>query len=308
MSRRLLPSISALAAFEAVARTGSFTCAADELGLTQGAISRQVLALEDNLDITLFDRGRDGAKLTRAGAAYAADIGPALRRISSATLNMLTTGGHGGSIVLGILPTLGTRWLMPRLPRFFEAHPDIAINFMTRLESRDLVQDGLDAAILIGDGTWPNCEAERLLDEDLLPVASPDYLASAAITAPGDVIGHPLLHLRTRATAWRKWLVENGAEAGDTAGMSFEQFSMASQAAIAGLGIAILPDFLIAEELANGRLVPVFDRTVRSDLAYYFVYPKANADSPAIAALGTWLRAEARAFQAAAGGDRLRPK
>lgn len=297
MDRRLLPSISALAAFEAVARIGSFTAAADELGLTQGAISRQILALEDTLEARLFERGRDGARLTNAGTAYAAEIGPALRRISSATLNMITTKGHGGSIVLGILPTFGTRWLIPRLPGFFEEHPDVAINFMTRIESRDLVQDGLDAAILIGGGDWPNCVAEHLLDEDLLPVCSAQFLEAANIEAPGDVAGLQLLHLRTRPNAWRQWFADNGVESVDTAGMTFEQFSMASQAAMAGIGVAMLPAFLIGEELASGRLVPVFPRLVRSDVAYFFVYPQANADSPAIRALSLWLSEQATEFR-----------
>jgi len=298
MNRRFLPSMNALNAFEAVARLGRFTLAADELGLTQGAVSRQILALEAALDLKLFERGRDGARLTEAGAAYAAEIGPALRRISNATLNMITTKGHGGTIVLGILPTLGTRWLVPRLPRFFELHPDIGINFMTRLESRDLVQDGLDAAILIGTGAWPNCRAEHLMDETLLPVCSPNFLASARITEPRDLTRFQLLHLRSRPNGWRRWLAANGVDQPDVAGMSFEQFSMVSQAAMADMGIAVLPDFLIGEELASGRLVPVFERTVRSDMAYYFVYPQANADNPAVAALSAWLADEVRRFKA----------
>jgi len=297
MKRRLLPSINALTAFEAVARTGSFSGAAEELGLTQGAVSRQVLSLEETLELKLFDRSRQGAKLTNAGSAYAAEIGPALRRISSATLNMITTKGHGGSIVLGILPTFGTRWLVPRLPRFFDLHPDVTLNFMTRLESRDLVQDGLDAAILVGDGSWPNCVVDPLVDEDLLPVCSPEFLQTAEIYQPGDVIKHQLLHLRTRPNAWRRWLTENATQPGDTPGMSFEQFGMTAQAAMAGIGIAILPVFLITDELASGRLVPVFDQTVRSDMAYYYVYPQANADVPAVRALGDWLAEEAANFR-----------
>jgi len=291
MNRRFLPSMNALNAFEAVARLGRFTLAADELGLTQGAVSRQILALEAALDLKLFERGRDGARLTEAGAAYAAEIGPALRRISNATLNMITTKGHGGTIVLGILPTLGTRWLVPRLPRFFELHPDIGINFMTRLESRDLVQDGLGAAILIGI-------AAATILRIVFALTTTQLLASARITEPRDLTRFQLLHLRSRPNGWRRWLAANGVDQPDVAGMSFEQFSMVSQAAMADMGIAVLPDFLIGEELASGRLVPVFERTVRSDMAYYFVYPQANADNPAVAALSAWLADEVRRFKA----------
>lgn len=293
MKRRLLPSTSALSAFEAVARTGSFSGAAEELSLTQGAISRQILALEESLNVRLFDRGRQGATPTRAGAAYLAEIGPALRRIGSATLDLMTTRGSGGTFVLGILPTFGTRWLIPRLPAFFAAYPDIRINFSTRLESRDLIRDGLDAAILIGDGTWPNARAELLMEEFLLPVCSPEILAALAPASPGDLLSAPLLHLRTRPNGWNLWFAQSGIPPRELPGMRFEQFSMAAQAAIAGIGIALLPKFLIGEELASGRLVPPFDRTVKSDMSYFYVFPEENADLPAIRSFGDWLGTEA---------------
>lgn len=289
MKRRLLPSTSTLSAFEAVARTGSFSGAAEELSLTQGAISRQVQALEKSLNVTLFERGRQGATLTRAGSAYAAEIGPALRRIGSATLDLMTTRGMGGTFVLGLLPTFGTRWLIPKLPEFFQSNPDIRINFITRLESRDLIRDGLDAAVLIGDGDWPNATSELLMDEYLLPVCSPEVLASLSPEKPDDLLSAPLLHLRTRPNGWNLWFAAHGIAPREQPGMRFEQFSMAAQAAIAGIGVALLPKFLIGEELASGRLVPPFSEMVQSDMSYYFVFPNENADLPAIRSFGDWL-------------------
>ncbi len=131
-SRRLVPSLSALQAFEAAARHGSFTRAAEELDLTQGAVSRQVAMLEDALGVPLFERVRQRVNLTPAGAGYAVDVREALSRLAAATLSTMTARGAGGVLALAILPTFGTRWLIPRLPRFFARHPDVTINFATQ--------------------------------------------------------------------------------------------------------------------------------------------------------------------------------
>ena len=294
-SRPHLPSLGALAAFEAAARHGSFTRAAEELALTQGAVSRQVAGLEAQIGVRLFERVRQRVALTPAGAAYAVEVRAALRALSSATLNVMAFRGAGGVLNLAILPTFGTRWLIPRLPRFTEAHPNVTINFATRVRPFDFAREGHDAAIHFGGPTWPGARLHRLMGETIVPVASPALVARHGLTTPADVLAAPLLQQATRPRAWEQWLVENGLDpARATPGPRFEQFAMVAQAAQAGLGLAILPRFLVEDELRTGVLVAPFDAPSRSEEAYWLVYPEEKADLPAVAAFREWLLAEVR--------------
>ncbi len=178
--RLTVPSLSALAAFEAAARHGSFTRAAEELSLTQGAVSRQVAHLETVLGVALFQRARQRVALTPAGAAYAAEIRDGLSRLAAATVSTMAFRGAGGVLNLAILPTFGTRWLIPRLPRFTEAHPGITINFTTKLVPFDFAREPLDAAIHFGDPVWPGARLHRLMGEEIVPVAAPGPTCSGA--------------------------------------------------------------------------------------------------------------------------------
>lgn len=291
--RAPLPSLGALAAFEAAARHGSFTRAAEELALTQGAVSRQVAALEGLIGVRLFDRVRQRVALTPAGAAYAVEVRAALSALSSATLNLMAFRGAGGVLNLAILPTFGTRWLIPRLPRFTEAYPNITINFATRLLPFDFDREGHDAAIHFGAPIWPGARLHRLMGEEIVPVASPALVARHRLARPGDVLGVPLLQQATRPRAWEQWLAEQGLDpARATPGPRFEQFAMVAQAAVAGLGLAIVPRFLVEEEIRSGALVMPFDAPSRSEEAYWLVYPEAKAALPTVAAFRAWLLGE----------------
>jgi LysR family glycine cleavage system transcriptional activator len=293
LPRRLVPSLSALQAFEAAARHGSFTRAAEELDLTQGAVSRQVALLETMLGVPLFERVRQRVTLTTAGTAYADDVRQALSRIASATLSAMAFRGAGGSLALAILPTFGTRWLIPRLPRFFAAHPEVTIDFATRIRPFDFARDQLDAAIHAGEETWPGAVMHPLMGETLVPVASPAFAAELRLTSPADALGAPLLHQATRPLAWRDWFAAQGLATDRVqAGPRFEQFAMVAQAAVAGLGLAILPRFLVEEELRAGQLVIVFDRPIESLRAYWLVYPEEKRHRPALVAFRDWLLAE----------------
>jgi LysR family transcriptional regulator, glycine cleavage system transcriptional activator len=288
--RSLVPSLGALQAFEAAARHGSFTRAAEELALTQGAVSRQVALLESALGVPLFERVRQRVSLTPAGAAYAEEVRGALQRITAATLAAMTLRGAGGTLELAILPTFGTRWLIPRLPDFFHRHPEVTINFATRIRPFDFGREGLDAAIHFGDPVWPGAMMHRLMGEVIVPVASPALLARAAVTAPADVLRVPLLSQSTRPRAWAEWLGAQGLEPQRAVmGPSFEQFVMVAQAAAAGLGMAIVPRFLVEEELRSGQLVMPFDRSVVSRQAYWLVYPEERGRRAAIVAFRDWL-------------------
>src|SRR5210317_56279 len=176
--RRLLPSTSMLLAFEAAARTGSFTEAAAELSLTQGAISRQVRALEAQLGMELFARVGKSVRLTEAGKRYAEEVEKALQTIRRATLNAMTDQ-RGGTLNLAILPTFGTRWLIPRFPAFLKQHPDITVNFATKLSPFDFKKEDLHAAIHYGQTDWPDTESTFLMHEETVPVCAPQLLRNA---------------------------------------------------------------------------------------------------------------------------------
>lgn len=287
-ARRFLPSLSLLTAFEAAARTGSITAAARELDLTQSAVSRQIKALENQLGVELFLRERQTIRLTVAGDSYAREIREALRRISSASLN-LRANPHGGTLNLAILPTFGARWLAPRLGQFLAANPGITINLVTRLSPFDFRLDSIDAAIHFGDAVWPGAELTLLMQEETVPACSPEFKRAHGIGVPSDLLHVPLLHLTTRPDAWERWFTETGVAFESVHGMLFDQFATASQAAIGGLGVALLPTFLVQEELKRGELVPAVNRPMPSAQRYYLAFPRERAAYPPLVAFREWI-------------------
>jgi len=291
LSRKLLPSTSALAAFDSVARLGSFSGAAEELSLTQGAISRQVSGLEEQLGIQLFDRTSRGVALTAAGADYAKAVASALSQIRSASLAVMTKR-HSDQLNLAILPTFGTRWLMPRIPQFVARHPEITLNFATRIGVFDFDRDGIDMAIHIGQPDWPGAECTFLMEEMVAPVSSPAFLAAHPIRKAEDLLRLPLLHMASRPGAWSHWFESLGVTGTPSQGMRFEQFGNVAQACIAGLGVALMPLFLIDSELASGQLVEAFPHQVTSPSAYYAVAPMSKADFRPVVAFRAWLLEE----------------
>jgi LysR family glycine cleavage system transcriptional activator len=291
-ARRFLPSISLLAAFEATARAGSVTVAARELNLTQSAVSRQIRSLEQQLGVELFIRERQTMRLTLAGDSYAREVREALRRISSASLN-LRANPHGGTLTLAILPTFGTRWLAPRLPKFLGANPGVTINLVTRLSPFDFRLDSIDAAIHFGPAHWPGAELTLLMSERTLPACSAAFRENYRLETAADLLDVPLLHITTRPDAWESWFAMNGVPFQSVHGMLFDQFATAAQAARAGLGVALLPTFLIQEELVRGDLVAAVEREMESTERYYLACPIERADYPPLAAFRSWILAEA---------------
>lgn len=290
-ARRFLPSLSLLTAFEAAARTGSITAAARELDLTQSAVSRQIKALESQLGVELFLRERQTIRLTVAGDGYAREIREALRRISSASLT-LRANPHGGTLNLAILPTFGARWLAPRLGRFLAANPGITINLVTRLSPFDFRLDSIDAAIHFGEPVWPGADLRLLMEEETIPACSPAYKLEHGIEQPADLLHVSLLHLNTRPDAWERWFTETGVAFDSVHGMLFDQFATASQAAVGGLGVALLPTFLIGDELARGDLVAAVDRPMKSAQRYYLAVPRERAAYPPLIAFRDWITRE----------------
>jgi DNA-binding transcriptional LysR family regulator len=291
ISRRLLPSISVLAAFEAVCRTGSTLAAARDLDLTQGAVSRLIQTLEAQLGVSLFQRQGRRLMPTAGALAYARDVARAMDLISRGSMRVRTIGS-GGTLALAILPTFGTRWLAPRLPRFLAAHPGVTINLGTRLRPFDFAEDGFDAAIHFGGQTWAGAGYQKLFDERLMPCCAPAWLASHPVAAPADLIGQPLLQLETRPEAWAGWFAQYGLAVSAPQGMLFDQFGPMIQAAIYGVGVALLPEFLATGELADGRLVSAWGAGVPGDGGYYLTWPVAASDYPPLVAFRDWLSTE----------------
>ncbi|MCM2292650.1 LysR family transcriptional regulator [Allorhizobium sp. BGMRC 0089] len=289
--RRFLPSLNLLSAFEAAARTGSVTAAARELNLTQSAVSRQIRALEEQLGVALFHRERQTIRLSPGGEAYARDIRDALRMISTASLT-LKANPLGGTLTLAILPTFGTRWLAPRLPAFLKQHPGITLNLVTKMSYFDFRLEPVDAAIHFGPPVWQGAELALLRGETVVPACSPGLRDLYAFRQAEDLRKAPLLHLATRPDAWERWLTGHGADAESVRGMLFDQFATAAQAAMAGLGVALLPEFLIEEELASGRLVKALDRPMKSAESYFLVWPRDRATYPPLQAFRDWLLEE----------------
>lgn len=287
--RRLYPSMSMLMAFDAAARTGSFSAAARELSLTQGAVSRQIHALENQLDVTLFNRVGKTVQLTEMGKVYEQEIHGGLQTIRNASLNAITSP-LSGTLNLAILPTFGTRWLMPRFPSFLEQHPDITVNFVTKLSPFDFQSENLHSAIHYGEPDWPNTTCTFLMGETAVPVCSPDFLEHNPIENTRDMSAVPLLHLASRPSAWKDWFALNNTLLPQHQGMLFEQFSILIQAGVAGIGVALLPIFLIQSELVRGELVIIQGAPLESsNSAYYLVTPTDKSEYAPVVAFRNWL-------------------
>lgn len=296
MSRQaLLPSISDLLAFEAAARHASFTRAAAELNLTQSAISRNIRVLEEAMGVPLFKRVRKRVVLTAAGAVYMQDAQRILSDLRDATHRAMTFADLSTVLNIAVLPTFASRWLVPRLPGFIRKHPDVTINFSARLQPFNFSTEQFDAAIHYGKPAWPGAVTHHLVDENMVVVASRDYVEEHDLRHPEDLARATLLHLTTRPMAWADWLQVVGIEdAIGLRGPRYEQFSMLSQAAAAGLGVALLPELLIEEELALQRLIRPFSIDFVSPNSYYWIVPEEKGASGVLQHLTQWLVNSAR--------------
>jgi DNA-binding transcriptional LysR family regulator len=296
--RRKIPNTWALMAFEAAARHQSFTKAATELALTQSAVCRQIAGLEDFLGVPLFHRTRRGVALTEAGLTYSRQVAVRLKAVERDTLELMAHRGLGGSLELAVVPTFATRWLMPRLCSFQRANPDITINLTARTRPFLFNETEFDAALLCGNATWPGVEACHLMRENLVPVCSPQLIGIGQTLTPAQLQQYPLLQQSTRPYVWRQWFeslqltVEH-----DMTGPRYELFSMLSQAAIHGMGIALIPPFLVEDELKAGLLTIPVSHPFVSGNGYYLFYPEGKSESAALKHFRDWLSAEAMVYR-----------
>lgn len=297
---RQLPATATLRAFEAAARLRSFTRAADELGLTQGAISHQIRALERLVGHALFDRERRQSTLTPRAEGLAAAIRDGLTRIAEA-IEAVQRVRAAPTIVVSVLPGFAVKWLFPRLIRFDQLHPEVQVDIAAAAHQADTWGDA-DVAIRYGLGVHAGLQVDRLLRERLFPVCSPLLLQGRRpLRTPADLAHHTLLHDQVLAVGgtppgWQVWLDAAGVDGVDaTRGRRYGQSNMVIQAAIDGFGVALGRTALVHDDLRAGRLVCPFGPRIPADYGYYFVCrPSALLATP-VAAFRKWLLAEAAA-------------
>ncbi|MEE1922404.1 LysR family transcriptional regulator [Pseudomonas sp. 148P] len=297
--RRKIPSTTALVCFEAAARHESFTKAAQELSLTQGAVCRQIGGLEEFLNVELFRRSRRGVKLTEAGLSYSRRVATQLDAVERDTLSVM--GQQGANVIeLAVVPTFGTQWLLPRLKHFQQRHPEVTVNLTNRTRPFLFADTHFDAAIYFGDADWSGTQSHRLMGENPVPVCSPALLERHATLNPHAIAQLPLLQQTTRPYAWRQWFDSLDMNvARDMTGPRYELFSMLAQAAMHDMGIALIPPFLIQRELAEGRLVIANSHALSSIKAYYLMIPERKVESASLRAFRDWLVSEAQRYAAA---------
>ncbi|MGE1177312.1 LysR family transcriptional regulator [Pseudomonas sp. BW7P1] len=294
--RRKIPSTTALISFEAAARHESFTRAAEELSLTQGAICRQIASLEDFLGVELFRRSRRGVKLTEAGLSYSRRVATQLDAVERDTLSVM--GQQGTNVIeLAVVPTFGTQWLLPRLKDFQLKHPEVTVNLTNRTRPFLFADTDFDAAIYFGDADWSGTESHRLMGENPMPVCSPALLGNRKLLTPEEVANLPLLQQTTRPYAWRQWFnSQHLSIPRDMTGPRYELFSMLAQAAMHDMGIALIPPFLIQRELAEKRLVIANPNALSSVKAYYLMIPERKVESASLKAFRDWLVNQAHSY------------
>ncbi|WP_426209594.1 LysR substrate-binding domain-containing protein [Pseudomonas sp. TWR2-1-1] len=291
--RRLTPSMSVLVAFEAAARHCSFTKAADELSLTQSAVSRQVQALEALLGVDLFNREGRRIELTAAGALYQHELSAALGRIRSATLQTIAFSSGGGTLHLAVLPTFGSKWLLPRMNDFYTRHPDIVVHIHSRIMHADLASAAgdMNAIIVAGSGPWPGFISHKLLTEKLVVVASPAALPEYRAMTPADLAAsHSLLNVVSRPNAWSDWFERHALDHRMMrSGPGFELTAHLIQAVVAGIGIGLVPRILVQDEIRAGTLVTLFE-PMESGRGYYLAYANRYQNLPSLMAFSEWLQ------------------
>ncbi|MDB5365104.1 MAG: transcriptional regulator GcvA [Rhodospirillales bacterium] len=291
MARRL-PPLATLRAFEAAVRLGGATQAAGELHVTHGAISRQLQALETWLGAQLFVRRGRRLAPSEAAQRFAQSIGDALDDVEAAAAR-LRTADTPTPLAIDALPTFAMRWLIPRLPRFQRAHPDIELRLATSDAKLPRTLAGIDVAIRRGPERWQGFRAAPFLAEREVPVASPALLKRAPIRRPADLARHVLLEAETRAQDWTNWLEEAGVPGLQPRGRQrFTHYYLALQAATDGLGVALGGLPLLDEEIAQGRLVAPLAAPSLEVRGYFWV--SARPDEPAIAAFIAWLEEEGK--------------
>ncbi|WP_279611783.1 LysR family transcriptional regulator [Burkholderia gladioli] len=276
--------LNALRAFESSSRHLSFTRAAQELNVTQAAVSQQVRALEERLGVSLFKRLPRGLAVTDEGLALRPVLSEAFDRIESVLRQF--EGGHFHEVLtVGAVGTFAVGWLMPRLRSFHALHPFVELRLMTNNNLVDLAAEGLDCAIRFGDGNWPGTRAQKLFDAPLSLLCAPDI--AQRLRVPADLVGETLLR-SYRADDWMNWFAKAGLAPMPARGAVFDSSRLMVEAATQGAGVALAPASMFARDLATGRLVRPFDIEVQAG-SYWLIGQKGKPATPAMQLFNQWI-------------------
>ncbi len=298
--RQRLVHLNALRAFEAAARHLSFVAAAEELNVTPPAISQHIRALEDYLGVRLFIRAKVGLSLSAEARRAYPDIRDGLERLATG-LAGLRGSGIDRIVTMTVPPSFAAKWLLPRIERFREKHPDLDIRLDTSNRLADFSAEGIDVGVRYGLGGYPGLECERLLSEDVYPVCSPSLLPPQGRIDIHRLAHMTLIHDTTidfdpAFPTWKAWFKARGVDNIDPMrGLQFNSSVLALQAAVDGQGVALGRSVIVARDLEAGRLVRPFDAVEETHCAYYVVFQKRAAELPKVKAVREWLFAEAGA-------------
>ena len=282
--RRHLPSLIALECFESVMKHGLVTKAAEELNLTQSAVSRQIGNLEDFTGKPLFARERKRLIPTPAAEEFLRTLSPTLETLERSVSRLISYGADANILKLGLLPTFGSRWLIPRLGGFTEKHTSVQLNIISGLTFEDFDSAQVDAAIIYGSGDWPDYISHKILDEHLMPVIAPAHYSA------DDIFSYSHLQMTTRPAAWGEWFAAQDMNSShQKTGPKFENFTMMIEAVMSGLGVAIMPMLYVEADLKAGRLIAPFGEAVMSREGYHLAYPTAMAHSSKVHIFKDWL-------------------
>ena len=292
------PPLTALRAFDAAARTLSFTQAADEIGLTQSAVSHAIRQIEERLCARLFRRDGRRLELTDAGKCYAPFVGEALAKLRAGDIAVTDPERRGRVLTVSVSPSFAAKWLAPRIGEFAALHPDLDLRISANPQHVDFVEGDIDLAVRHGDGKWPALLSVRLCAECWLPVCRPDMIKESI--TPDGLRDYPLIHHRD-ASSWRRWFDHAGVDAfaEDERGLTFNELSLAIDAAASGRGIALARSALAARDILAGRLACPVKIYQDAPLGYWIVRPKDRPKSRKIARFGDWLLSEAAADEKA---------
>ena len=281
-----LPPLPALRAFESAARHNSFSRAATELSLTHGAIGHQVRALEDALGVALFARVGRGLQLTQEGRVLAERVRSALLDIAAATQD-ISRRANANQLTLSVFPSFAARWLVPRLGHFIEQNPDLEVMIQTTGNVVDFAREPVDIGLRMGREPWDDLWCELLFGDAYFPVCAPDFNHGVLPQTPEQLLLHPLL--LSLDEPWTPWLQAAGVEAPEPRGVTYSDAHTLLLATREGQGIALGREMMVADDIARGSLVRLFDVSVPVPFSYYMVCPPALAQTRKVKRFRTWI-------------------
>lgn len=296
MSKRLVPSMAALQCFEAAARHLNFTRAAQELHLTQSAVSKQVAQLEDMLRHHLFLRIRRRLQLTPAGALYVAEVNKILTQVDMSSRYILSYGEQTEVLKVATQPSFGVRWLIPHLKGFGKRYPNIHLDIRNEMEPFALLHNTADVVFFHGQGTWPGATCIELFGEEVVPVCAPELLQGRSLNDASELAELVLLQSTSRPEAWHEWFLEQGLHSANSYhGPRFDTFYMCVGAAQSGCGVALVPRYLVQQELHEGKLVVAWQHAMHSSGAHFMAFAEHAAEVPKVRSLVEWIREQVAA-------------